>query len=310
VVVHPVGLCGLGNMGAAVASRLGAAMPVLAYDPDPQRAAEAARLDGVAAVAGLQELADVGTVVLCLPSPEISVEVATELAATLHSGALLVETSTVTPDDVHRLQDICTKAGIGVVDAAILSGVAQMAAGRATLLTGGAADALEQAAPVLQTLGARRWHFGAAGAGMAAKVVNNGVAHAVMVLLVEAVAMSRAAGVDPRQIAQLLADPDAGLSRPLTHRLLERVFEAEYSGGMPMQAARKDSHLAMKMAYDEGVPLFVINGAHTVYDIAVAQGLGREDYAALAKLWEAWCGRSLEAPERAEPPDERRDGGE
>jgi 3-hydroxyisobutyrate dehydrogenase-like beta-hydroxyacid dehydrogenase len=291
--IRPVGLCGLGNMGAAVAGRLAGAGPVLAYDPDLERAEIAAKINGVRVVPALENLAEADVVVLSLPSPEVSVEVATTLAGCLRPGALLVETSTVTPEDVRRLQRICEKAGIGVVDAAILSGVAQMAAGRATLLTGGDDESLRRADPVLRTLGARSWHFGEAGAGMAAKVVNNGVAHAVMVLLVEAAAMSRAAGVDPRQIADLLADPDAGLSRPLTHRLMERVFHADYEGGMPLEAARKDSHLAMQMAYDDGIPLFVINGAHTVYDIAAAQGLGRQDYASLARLWEQWSGRSL-----------------
>jgi 3-hydroxyisobutyrate dehydrogenase-like beta-hydroxyacid dehydrogenase len=290
---RPVGLCGLGNMGAAVAGRLAGAGPVLAYDPSLERAEVAAKIDGVRVVPALENLAEADVVVLSLPSPEVSVEVATTLAGCLRPGALLVETSTVTPEDVRRLQRICEKAGIGVVDAAILSGVAQMAAGRATLLTGGDDESLRRAEPVLSTLGARAWRFGEAGAGMAAKVVNNGVAHAVMVLLVEAAAMSRAAGVDPRQMADLLADPDAGLSRPLTHRLMERVFHADYSGGMPLDAARKDSHLAMQMAYDDGIPLFVINSAHTVYDIAAAQGLGRQDYASLARLWEQWSGRSL-----------------
>ncbi len=301
---RPVGLCGLGNMGAAVAGRLATAGPVLGYDPDTERAEAAARIDGVRVVPALDDLAEAEVVVLSLPGPEISVEVATTLAGCLRPGALLVETSTVTPEDVRRLQGVCEKAGIGVVDAAILSGVAQMAAGSATLLTGGDDEALRRADPVLRTLGARSWHFGEAGAGMAAKVVNNGVAHAVMVLLVEAAAMSRAAGVDPRQMADLLADPDAGLSRPLTHRLMERVFHADYTGGMPLEAARKDSHLAVRMAYDDGVPLFVINGAHTVYDIAAAQGLGRQDYASLATLWEQWSGRSL----RSSPADSPGDG--
>ena len=138
--------------------------------------------------------------------------------------------------------------------------------------------------------------FGDVGSGMAAKVINNAVAHAVMVILVEAGAMAAATGVAQDDLANLLADPDAGLLRPLTHRFVERVLRADYEGGMPTEAARKDSTLALALAQTSGVPLFAIQGAHTVYELAVADGLGRLDYASIARLWEAWTNHPFSTP--------------
>ena len=57
---------------------------------------------------------------------------------------------------------------------------------------------------------------------------------------------------------------------------------------MPLDAARKDSVLALDMAQRDGIPLFAIQGAHTAYELACAQGKGREDYAVLATLWDRW----------------------
>ena len=62
---------------------------------------------------------------------------------------------------------------------------------------------------------------------------------------------------------------------------------------MPTEAARKDSTLALALAQTSGVPLFAIQGAHTVYELALAGGLGRLDYASIAQLWEGWTKRSL-----------------
>jgi 3-hydroxyisobutyrate dehydrogenase-like beta-hydroxyacid dehydrogenase len=174
-----------------------------------------------------------------------------------------------------RLRDRCSPHGVRVVDGAILSGVAQMAAGRSTLLVGGKAEDLDRAARVFEALAPRVLRFGDVGSGMAAKVINNAVAHAVMVILIEAGAMAAATGVAQDDLAHLLADPDAGLLRPLTHRFVERVLRADYEGGMPTEAARKDSTLALALAQTSGVPLFAIQGAHTVYELAVAGGLGR-----------------------------------
>jgi len=57
---------------------------------------------------------------------------------------------------------------------------------------------------------------------------------------------------------------------------------------MPLDAARKDSVLALELAQSLGVPLFAIQGSHTVYEIAASAGYGRDDYAAVAKLWADW----------------------
>ena len=288
-----VAVCGLGNMGAAVASRLAQHYRVLGSDLNEQRRSEAADRHGVEPIADLTELAEAPLIVLSLPAPDISLSVVTALLPSLRPGTIVVETSTVNPLDMWRLRDTCAPAGVRVVDAAILSGVAQMQAGNATLLVGGATEDLESAAPIFGVLGRRVLTFGDVGSGMAAKVINNAVAHAVMVVLVEAGAMAAATGLAADDLAGLLADRDAGLLRPLTHRFVERVMRSDYQGGMPTEAARKDSTLALGLAQTGGVPLFAIQGAHTAYEIAVGHGLGRLDYAAIAQLWESWTGRGM-----------------
>jgi 3-hydroxyisobutyrate dehydrogenase len=188
---------------------------------------------------------------------------------------------------------VARQRGWSFIDAAILSGVGQMYQGTATLLLGGSDDDIERARPVLEAISATLTRFGAIGSGMAAKVINNAVAHAVMVVLAEAGAMAVANGIDGAELTALLSGPEAGLNRPLTHRFAERILHGSYDGGMPTEAARKDSTLAIGLAQQARVPLFAIQAAHTVYELGVDSGLGRQDYSAIATLWEKWTGRSM-----------------
>ena len=288
-----VGLCGLGQMGLAVAGRLATSFDVTAYDPSAERRTLADDLAAVTAVDELERLRSQRTVVLSLPSPPVSREVCVALAELLEPGSLVIETSTVLPSDVTWCGQVLRDAGSTLIDAAILSGVGQMGSGAATLLVGGSDTDVATAEAVLGVLGRHTQRFGDLGTGMAAKVVNNGVAHAVMVVLIEGFAMAKTQGLELEDIATMLEAPDGGLIRPLTHRMMERVAGGNFEGGMPLDAARKDSTLALAMAQDTNVPLYATQAAQTVYDLGVAKGLGRSDYAAIASLWEEWCGISL-----------------
>lgn len=285
---NTVAVYGLGNMGYLIAQRIAARFPVKAFDLDAAQLARAKKAFDATAITQAADLKEVKVVVLSLPSPAISQSVLRDLIPVLAKGSVIVETSTVNPEDMHASHKLLQPHGIDIIDASVLAGVSQMAAGSATLLLGGAQHAIDYCQPVLNAIAEKQIYFGDIGAGAAAKVINNAVAHAVMVVVAEAGSMATAAGVDCGKLVGLLSDAQMGLHRPLTHRYAERIVDGNYDGGMPLDAARKDSVLALQLAQKLGVPLFAIQASHSVYEIASVAGYGRDDYAAIAKLWADW----------------------
>jgi 3-hydroxyisobutyrate dehydrogenase-like beta-hydroxyacid dehydrogenase len=283
-----VGLVGLGNAGAALAQSLTRTFTVYGFDVNPARRETVADLPLTwsESVTELAEQAD--TVVLSLPRPDISLAVVEIIASTRPAPGMVIETSTITPKVAEELAAICRSVDMGFVDAAIAGGVQSMADGRITFLAGGEADDMNAARPVLESIAETIHHLGPVGAGSGAKVVNNAVMHAVMVVLIEAGAMAKKLDIPMEKLIEILARPD-GLMRPLEHRLGERILDGNYQGGMSVANARKDSVLALETAQHLGVPLFATSAAHAPYEIANSQGDGELDYAALARLWEAWC---------------------
>jgi 3-hydroxyisobutyrate dehydrogenase-like beta-hydroxyacid dehydrogenase len=283
-----IGLIGLGNAGSALASAFSGQRPLVGFDANPARREAVASLDlkWLESASHVAERAD--TVLLSLPKPEASEDVVRELTGCKRPPRLIVEASTITPNTASALDAICDGAGVGFIDAAVGSGVQAMAAGQVTWLVGGADDAVAQARPVLELVAKTIHHLGPVGAGSGAKVVNNAVMHALMVVLIEAGAMAGKLGIPLEALADILGSAD-GVTRPLQHRFRERILAGNYDGGMSVANARKDSMLALETAQDCGVPLFALLAAHTPYEIAESQGLSDFDYAALAKLWEAWC---------------------
>jgi 3-hydroxyisobutyrate dehydrogenase-like beta-hydroxyacid dehydrogenase len=258
------------------------------YDVNPARREVVANLEleWVGSAGEVAERAEI--VLLSLPRPEVSKAVVTELIGCARPPKLIVETSTVTPNTARELGVLCEGAGIAFIDAAVGSGVQAIAAGQVTWLVGGADGAVAKARPVLELVAKTIHHLGPIGTGSSAKVVNNAVMHALMVVLIEAGAMANKLGVPLDVLADILGGAD-GVTRPLQHRFRERIMGGDYEGGMSVANARKDSMLALETARDCGVPLFAMLAAHTPYEIAESEGMSDLDYAALAKLWESWC---------------------
>ena len=80
------------------------------------------------------------------------------------------------------------------------------------------------------------YDLGEIGAGVGIKVVNNAVMHAVMVVLIEAFAMSKSLGVPSDTLISIL-NREEGL-RPLVHRVAERMKYADFDGGMSVTNAQ------------------------------------------------------------------------
>jgi 3-hydroxyisobutyrate dehydrogenase-like beta-hydroxyacid dehydrogenase len=300
-----IGLIGLGNAGQAMLRALLPRFDVRVFDRDSARCQAA--IEGCEhlpnAAPGAAELAgSVELVILSLPTPSASLSVADEIREAISPGTIVLETSTVKPDDVEALHQLLAPAGARVIDVALVGGVHKLAEGQAVFLAGMAAGEADLAGEVLEAMAEEIFFLGGRGSGMRTKLVVNAVAHAAYVVLVEAGALAAAQDI-PLPVLQRLLERDSGLARPLTHRFGDRLRNHDFAGGMSTINARKDSRLILDEAHELGVPLFAIPAAHSVYELAVREGLGDLDYAAIGQLWERWLGITLgEEPNRASNP--------
>ena len=146
-----VGVVGLGNMGGVIAGRLARGGPVTGLDTDAARR-DAASEEGVDVASDVRAVAAAAdAVLLSLPRPDISRAVLDEVVGPLgERGGLVIETSTIGPADARAAHARAAEAGVGYVDAAILSGVEQVRDGTSAFLVGSDPDDVARAEPVLR----------------------------------------------------------------------------------------------------------------------------------------------------------------
>lgn len=197
----------------------------------------------------------------------------------------MIETSTISPTLAKKFGKECKNRGVDFIDAAIAGGIERAKEGTLVFMIGGEDDAVKKVWGIFETLGQELFHVGEIGSGMTVKVVNNAISHVTMVAIAEAVSVGVRAGIDPNVIYAVLSKGSAD-SDILRRRYKGRVLKGNYDNGMAVDLAYKDSELICDFAKEMGVPVFLINSTHAIYEWAKAEGLGQLDYAAIIKLWE------------------------
>ena len=182
-----IAFLGLGNMGGPMAANLvSAGHTVHGFDPVTALKEAAAAKGATMFDAAADAVAGADVVITSLPNGDIVKSVYAEVVPAATSGALLIDTSTISVDDARAVNAQATERGLAQIDAPVSGGIKGATAGTLAFMVGGDESAFERAKPVLDPLAGKMIHCGASGAGQAAKLCNN------MVLAVQQIAVGEA----------------------------------------------------------------------------------------------------------------------
>lgn len=282
-----VGVIGLGRMGRGMALALQrGGWPVVGTD-----ACEAARHalagEGVEVLDTVTELAvRADVIVLSLPTASVVTQVVTGrdgLLASGRPGQLVIDTSTSHPDTTRELARQLARAGMTLIDAPVSGGPKGALAGQLTMMLGGAEADLARAEPVLAALSAKRVRVGDVGAGHVAKLANNLMCAAHLLVAGEVMQLAERAGVG---MAQLLEGINAGSGRSgVTQANYPTwILNGAFDSGFTMGLMRKDVRLAAELIGQTGLYLPLTFEVARLWDESVESLDDDEDFNRIVEL--------------------------
>ena len=160
--------------------------------------------------------------------------------------------------------------------------------GRLSVIAGGAADVFASCEDLFAAMGSRSFHVGPLGSGLAMKLVNNMLVQVNTVAVAEALVLGVKAGLDPQTIYEVVR-VSTGASAAWELRV-PRILKGDYEPGGTIDISYKDQELETAFAKRLGVPLLLANLTQQVYQMARAQGLNKQDGAAIVKIFEQMAG--------------------
>jgi 3-hydroxyisobutyrate dehydrogenase-like beta-hydroxyacid dehydrogenase len=287
-----LGFVGVGRMGGPMSSRLlDAGYELVIFDTNADAtaplAARGARIAGSAA-----EVASIAPIVfLSLPTPPVLQSVAIAPGGIISGTAVttVIDVSTTGPGVAGVVAKALAEKDITYVDSPVSGGIAGATKGTLAVMVACPKATWAEVEPILTHFGKTFYTGEKAGLAQTAKLANNLLAAAAIVLSSEAIVMGVKAGLDPKILIDII-NAGSGRNSATQDKFPKAVLTRTFDFGFATGLSYKDVKLCVDEAEALGVPM--VAGAAVRQMLAVTQAkFGADsDFTSIARVVEEWAG--------------------
>jgi 3-hydroxyisobutyrate dehydrogenase-like beta-hydroxyacid dehydrogenase len=279
-------------MGGPMANRLlDAGYTLCVFDTSAEATAPLAARGATVAASAAEVGSAAEIVLISLPTPPIVQAVVTGEAGILAGTRVttLIDLSTTGPSVAGVVAKAAAARGVAWVDSPVSGGVGGAVKGTLAVMVSCPEATFPLVDPVLKTFGKTFYVGEKPGLAQVAKLANNLLAAAALVLSSEAVVMGVKAGLDAKTLIDII---NAGSGRnsatqdKFPRAVLTRTFDFGFATGL----SYKDVRLCLEEAEALGVPMVAGAAVRQMLAITNARFGPDSDFTSIAKVVEEWAG--------------------
>ena len=272
-----VGVIGLGIIGTRVAANLrSAGHQVYVWSRTPRAAPNF--------LGSVVEVADLCDVIQLFVSDDGALaEVTRTVATALRPRHVVLGHATVSPGAAREAARIVEEQGARYLDAPFTGSKTAAQNRQLVYYVGGAKPVLEEVRPILEATSKTVLHVGGVGDASLLKIATNMMTASIVQTLAEALALVRAAGIDPSKLAEALENNG---SRSGTSDLkLSAMIAGNTEPNFSLKHMLKDVRFAQQLADQYELSLPVTDTAAEVLGLGMQNGWAEQDFSVVAQLY-------------------------
>ncbi|WP_433668096.1 NAD(P)-dependent oxidoreductase [Nocardia sp. CA-136227] len=280
-----IAVIGLGAMGSAIAHNLVKAGHDVVVWNRSDRPVDELVAAGARRAASVAEAMRMPVVFSVLSDDQAVAEtfIDSGVLAGTPGGTVHVNLATVSTGLARQAGAAHAEHGVGYVAAPVFGRVPVAEAGALNILAAGESALIDRVQPFFDVIGSRTWRLGdRPEQANIVKILGNYLIACTIQSLGEAVSLAEGAGVDSGRFVELLTS--TLFPGPVYAGYGSMIAERRYQpAGFTTVLGRKDLHLALQAATDHDIPLPIGQLLRDVFDQAIAEGRGADDWAVIAE---------------------------
>jgi len=287
-----LGFIGLGRMGGPMSGRLldaGYELSVFDVNADAMKPLVARGARPAASPAEVASTAK--TVLVSLPTPDVVQSVALGDKGIVKGSTVrtFIDLSTTGPRVASLVARGLAERDIQLVDSPVSGGVAGAKAGTLAVMVACPKPTYPEVEPILKTFGRLFFTGEQPGLGQTAKLANNLLSAAAIVVSSEAIAMGVKAGIDPKVLIDII-NAGSGRNTATQDKFPRAILTRSFDFGFATGLLYKDVRLCIDEAEALGVPMVVGAAIRQMLAVTNAKFGPASDFTSVAKVVEEWAG--------------------
>lgn len=200
------------------------------------------------------------------------------LLAKAHQNLLIVDNSTICPQQTRKIASFVKRAGASFADAPVSGGDIGAKAASLSIMVGASEQDFARLEPLLHVLGSNIVHVGKVGAGQACKACNQILVAQTITAVAETLLLAEKLGADKHKTRRALLGGFAQSKILELHG--KRMLEQDFAPGFKAALHYKDMQIALNAAADLGLNLAGANNALANLQQLIATSGGELDTSA------------------------------
>jgi 3-hydroxyisobutyrate dehydrogenase-like beta-hydroxyacid dehydrogenase len=206
----------------------------------------------------------------------------------LEQGAVVVDSSTISPSATLRFAERIRAKGSDYVDAPVTGSKIGAESGQLIFIVGGAEQTVDRLRPLFAAMGKLMVRVGETGKGQSAKLAMNLMIALTYEGFAEALTLATKLGVNTERLLELI---NASMVRSgVVEYKAPFVLKRDFSPNFPLRLMHKDIRLMLDAAREMRIKLPALETVEEIYEIATDEGQADLDYASTLALLEKWAG--------------------
>lgn len=282
-MLKKIGFVGLGTVGFHMAANLAKSdYQLTVYDEDAQAVSELAKLGVNVGESPMATAKGKDLVIVIVPESKFLVFGEGGVLEGIDPGTILVDMGTHCIETIERMSQEAIKRRVMFLEAPVWGSKEHAANGLLTILAGGDESLLGRCREPFSYFGLNIIHIGKVGDATRMKFIVNLVQAELMQSLAEGVVFGEKLGFSVDKILEVL--DSGGVASPLFHSKGRSIARGDFTRNLALKYVHEQLELVMDAAKELNLDLPSAEAACKVYEQAVKDGRGEEDFSAVVKV--------------------------